>query len=128
LSAPTNLENDIESFIHKAMQTWNIPGLALVIVRDDELLLSKGYGVHEMDKPEPVDEPTLFAIGSNTKAFTATAVGLLVQEGKLAWDDPVTKYLADFQLYDPHVTQLITVRDLLCHRTDWERGQAICCY
>lgn len=117
MSAPTNLENDIESFAHKAMQTWNIPGLALVIVRDDELLLSKGYGVREMDKPEAVDEHTLFAIGSNTKAFTATAVGLLVQEGKLAWDDPVTKYLADFQLYDPHVTRLITMRDLLCHRS-----------
>jgi CubicO group peptidase (beta-lactamase class C family) len=117
LSIPTNLENDIDNFVNQAMQAWNIPGLALVIVKDDEIMLSKGYGVREMNKPEPVDEHTLFAIGSNTKAFTATAMGLLVQEGKLTWDDPVTKYLPDFQLYDSHATQLITIRDLLCHRS-----------
>jgi CubicO group peptidase (beta-lactamase class C family) len=63
-----------------------------------------------------VDEHTLFAIGSNTKAFTATAVGMLVQQGKLAWDDPVTKYLPEFKLYDSHATEMITIRDLLCHR------------
>ena len=99
------------------MRAWNIPGLALAIVRDDQIMLAKGYGVREMGKPEPIDEHTLFAIGSNTKAFTATAMGLLVEEGKLAWDDPVTKYLPHFQLYDPHTTQLITIRDLLCHRS-----------
>ena len=117
MNIPTNLENDIESFVHQAMQAWNVPGLALVIVKDDQIMLARGYGVREMDKPELVDEHTLFAIGSNTKAFTATAIGLLVQEGKLAWDDPVTKYLPDFQLYDSHTTQLITIRDLLCHRS-----------
>jgi CubicO group peptidase (beta-lactamase class C family) len=117
LNIPTNLENDIESFVHQAMQAWNVPGLALVIVKDDHIMLARGYGVREMDRPELVDEHTLFAIGSNTKAFTATAIGVLVQEGKLAWDDPVTKYLPDFQLYDSHTTQLITIRDLLCHRS-----------
>ena len=113
---PANFEKDIGSFVHKTMQTWNIPGLALVVVKDDEML-TKGYGVRDMNKPDKVDEHTLFAIGSNTKAFTATAVGLLVQEGKLSWDDPVTKYIPDFQLHDPHTTQLITIRDLLCHRS-----------
>ena len=117
MNIPTILENDIESFVQQAMQTWNIPGLALMIVKDDQIRLARGYGVREMDKPELVDEHTLFAIGSNTKAFTATAIGLLVQEGKLAWDDPVTKYLPDFQLYDSHTTQIITIRDLLCHRS-----------
>jgi len=112
----TALINDIDLFVSKAMQTWNVPGLALVIVKDDQILLSKGYGVREIDKPEEVDEHTLFSIGSNTKAFTATAVGLLVKEGKLAWDDPVTKYIPSFQLFDPHATQLMTIRDLLCHR------------
>lgn len=97
------------------MQTWNVPGLALVIVKDDEVH-AKGYGIREMDKPDQVDEHTLFAIGSNTKPFTATAMGLLVQEGKLAWDDPVTKYIPTFKMYDPHATEMITVRDLLCHR------------
>jgi CubicO group peptidase (beta-lactamase class C family) len=116
LNIPVHLESDIDDLVHKAMQTWNIPGLALAIVKDDQVSLAKGYGVREMDKPDRVDEHTLFAIGSNTKAFTVTAVGLLVQDGKLAWDDPVTKYIPTFRLYDPHVTQLITIRDLLCHR------------
>ena len=80
----TDLSNEIDATVEKAMQTWNIPGLALVILKNDQIMLSKGYGVREMDKPEEVDEHTLFSIGSNTKAFTATAVGLLVQDGKLA--------------------------------------------
>jgi CubicO group peptidase (beta-lactamase class C family) len=113
----TDLQKDIDETVNTAMQAWNVPGLALVIVKDDQILHSKGYGVREMGKPEKVDEHTLFAIGSNTKAFTATAVGLLVQEGKLAWDDLVVKYLPSFRLYDPHATQLMTIRDLLCHRS-----------
>ena len=117
MNLSTDLEKEIESFIHKAMQTWNVPGLALVIMKDDKVLLSKGFGVREIGKLETVDEHTLFAIGSNTKAFTATAMGLLVQEGKLAWDDPVTKYIPTFKLHDSHATQMITIRDLLCHRS-----------
>ncbi len=111
----TDLQNEIENTVHKAMQTWNVPGLALVMVRNEEVL-TKGYGIREMDKPEKVDEHTLFAIGSNTKSFTATAMGLLVQDGKVSWDDPVTQYLPDFKMYDQHTTALITIRDLLCHR------------
>jgi len=112
----TNLEKNIENLVDKAMQVWDVPGLALVIVKDDKVLFSKGFGIREIGKPDQVDERTLFAIGSNTKAFTATAVGLLVQEGKLAWDDPVTKYIPTFKLYDSNATQMITIRDLLCHR------------
>ena len=115
MSLPANLESDLDKFVHKAMQIWNIPGLALALIKGDETLL-KSYGIREMDKPDRVDEHTLFAIGSNTKPFSATAMGLLVQDGKIAWDDPVTKYLPNFKLYDPHATQLITIRDLLCHR------------
>jgi CubicO group peptidase (beta-lactamase class C family) len=110
------LEQEIDRFVGHAMQAWNVPGLALAIVKDDQIIVAKGYGIREMDKPEPADEHTLFAIGSNTKAFTATAMGLLVQDGKVAWDDPVTKYLPTFRMYDPHTTQLLTIRDLLCHR------------
>ena len=117
LSTPANFESEIDAFVNQAMRAWNIPGLALAIVRDDQVMLVKGYGVRDMSKTDPVDEHTLFAIGSNTKAFTATAIGLLVQDGKLAWDDPVTKYLPTFQLHDAHTTQLITIRDLLCHRS-----------
>jgi CubicO group peptidase (beta-lactamase class C family) len=112
-----DLEKDAAEIVQTAMRTWNIPGLALVVVKDDQVLHAQGYGIREIGKPDRVDEQTLFAIGSNTKAFTATALGLLVQEGKLAWDDPVSKYLPTFRLYDPHATQLITLRDLLCHRS-----------
>lgn len=117
LSTPANFEREIDAFVNQAMQAWNIPGLAFVIVKDDQVMLAKGYGVRNMSKTDPVDEHTLFAIGSNTKAFTATAIGLLVEDGKLAWDDPVTKHLPTFQLQDTHTTQLITIRDLLCHRS-----------
>ena len=116
MTVPANFEQETDRFVNQAMQTWNVPGLALAVIKGDQTLIAKGYGVREMDKPEAADKHTLFAIGSNTKAFTATAVGLLVQDGKLAWDDPVTRFLPDFQLFDPHTTQLITARDLLCHR------------
>ena len=112
----TGLEQKIDDTVNQAMQTWDVPGLGLAIVKDDQVLLAKGYGVREMGKPESVDEHSLFAIGSNTKAFTATAVGLLVQQGKLAWDDRVTKYLPHFKLHDTNATQMITIRDLLSHR------------
>jgi CubicO group peptidase (beta-lactamase class C family) len=118
-----DLQNEIDGFVNKAMQTWNVPGLALVIVRDDQVMHMKGYGVRDMNRPEPVDEHTLFSIASNTKAFTATAMGLLVQDGRVNWDDPVKKHLPTFKLHDPHATELITIRDLLCHRAGlgtWE--------
>jgi CubicO group peptidase (beta-lactamase class C family) len=117
LNLSTDLEQEIENTVNKAMQTWNIPGLALVIVKDDKVLLSKGYGARKFGEPEKLDEHTLFAIGSNTKAFTATAIGLLVQDGKISWDDPVIKYIPYFKLYDVNATQLITIRDLLCNRS-----------
>ncbi len=117
MSMSTDLEKEINETVDKAMKTWNVPGLALVIVKGDQVLLSKGYGVRDIGKPGKVDEHTLFAIGSNTKAFTATAIGLLVQEGKLAWDEPVTKYIPSFRLHNSHTTQLMTIRDLLCHRS-----------
>ena len=117
MNIPAALEQRLDRFVHKAMQAWNVPGLALAVVQEDQIALARGYGVRNMHQPEAVDEHTLFAIGSNTKAFTATAMGLLVQQGKLGWDDPVTQFLPDFRLYDPHTTQLITVRDLLCHRS-----------
>ncbi len=111
------LETEIESLVRQAMQTWGVPGLGLAIVKDGQTVMTRGFGIREMDKPETVDEHTLFAIGSNTKAFTAAAVGLLVQEGKLGWDDPVSRHLPGFRLYDEHTSALITVRDLLCHRS-----------
>ena len=116
MSIPANFEQDTDNFVQKAMQAWNMPGLALTVVKDGQTVFAGGFGARNMHQPEAADKHTLFAIGSNTKAFTATAVGLLVQDGKLGWDDPVTRFLPDFQLFDPHTTQLITARDLLCHR------------
>lgn len=107
----------LDTRIPEWMAQWKIPAVAAAIVQHGEVVYAAGFGCHQIGAPGAVDADTLFAIGSNTKAFTATAVGLLVQEGKLAWDDRVTKYLPAFQLHDSAATRLMTVRDLLCHRS-----------
>src|SRR5499426_4518144 len=90
---------------------------AVAVVKDGKVALAKGNGVRKLDEPAPVDEQTLFGIASNTKAFTAAALAILVDEGKISWDDPVTKHLPGFQMYDPYVAREMTVRDLLTHRS-----------
>ena len=115
----------LNTAVEQALQDWQMPGLALAIVKDDAVMLSKGYGVRELGQPAPVDERTVFAIGSVTKAFTAAALGMLVDEGEVGWDDPVTAHLPGFQLYDPYVTREITLRDLLTHRSGLPRGDLI---
>ncbi len=116
MNTATFLETELDQTVEAVLRGWQIPGMAVTVVKDDQVLLAKGYGLRETSKPERVDEHTLFAIASNTKAYTATAVGLLVQEGLLGWDDPVTKYLPSFRLYDARATEMLSVRDLLCHR------------
>jgi len=108
---------DLDRYIEKSRQDWEIPGLAVAIVKDDSVIFAKGYGVREIGKGAKVDEHTLFAVASNTKAFTASVLGMLVDEGKLNWDDRVTDYMDNFHMYDPYVTREITVRDLLTHRS-----------
>src|SRR5574341_81003 len=108
---------DLDAYVTRAMRQFEVPGLALAIVKDGQVLVSRGYGVRRLGDPAPVDAQTLFGIASNTKAFTATALGMLVEEGTLAWDSSVVKYLPAFQLYDPFVTRELTVRDLLVHRS-----------
>ena len=109
--------NKIDKHLDQQLEDWNIPGIAVAIVRADEVLLSEGYGVKSIITNDPVDEKSLFAVASNTKAFTAMAIGMLVEEGKLSWDDPVQQHLPYFELYDPYVSSNMTVRDLLCHRS-----------
>ncbi len=108
--------SQLDAYFEKARKDWEVPGIAIAIVKDGKTILAKGYGVREMGKPQPVDENTLFAIASNSKAFTAALVAGLVEEGKLKWDDRVLDYLPYFQLYDPYVTADTRIRDLLCHR------------
>src|SRR5947207_5148307 len=84
---------DLDAYVGRVMQTFQVPGISVAIVKDGRVLLAKGYGVKTLGKPDPVTPRTRFGIASNTKAFTATALGILVEEGKLAWDAPVIRYL-----------------------------------
>jgi len=108
--------SQLETYFVEAMKAWKIPGMAVAIVKDGKVALAKGFGVKEYSKEDKVDEMTLFAIASNTKAFTAAALGILVDEGKIEWDDRICEYLPYFRLYDPYVTEEMRIRDLLCHR------------
>ena len=108
--------NGLDAYIARAVEDWRIPGLAISIVKDDSVVFAKGYGVRERGKPGAIDAGTRFAIGSTTKAMTAVALGMLVDEKKVRWDEPVITYLPGFRVGDPYVTRELTVRDLLTHR------------
>src|SRR5262245_40952510 len=116
---------EFEEYVNKAIKDWGVPGVAIAIVKDDHVVFAKGFGVRELNKPAVVDEHTLFAIGSSSKAFTAASIAMLVDEGKLKWEDPATKYLAGFQLFDPYSTRELTVSDLLTHRSGLSRGDLL---
>jgi CubicO group peptidase (beta-lactamase class C family) len=106
-----------DAYVQRVMRTFSVPGMSVAIVKDGKVLLARGYGVRRMGDPAPVDAKTRFGIASNTKLFTATALGLLVEEGKIEWDKPVVNYLPAFAMSDPYVTHELTVRDLLVHRS-----------
>jgi CubicO group peptidase (beta-lactamase class C family) len=107
----------LDATVARVMDTFKVPGIGLAIVKDGQVVIAKGYGVRRLGEPAPVDGQTLFGIASNTKVFTAVALGLLVEEGKIAWDAPVIDYLPWFQMWDPYVTRELTIRDLLVHRS-----------
>jgi CubicO group peptidase (beta-lactamase class C family) len=115
----------LDEQIVKALHDFDVPGLALAVIKDDKVILARGYGVRKLGEKDAVTEHTLFAIGSCSKAFTAASLGLLVDEGKLKWDDPAGKYLPSLQLFDPYVSRELTVRDLLCHRSGLERHDLV---
>jgi CubicO group peptidase (beta-lactamase class C family) len=108
---------EFEALIEAARAQWQVPGLSVAIVHKDRILLSKGYGVRESGLSAAVDENTLFAIASNSKAFTAAALAILVDEKKIQWTDRVQDYLPWFQIYDPGVSHEMRICDLLCHRS-----------
>lgn len=112
----------LESYVEQARQDWQVPGVAVGVIREGKVVYAKGFGVREAGKAPRVDAHSLFQIGSLTKAFTATALALLVDEGKLGWDDPVIEHLPAFRVADPWLTRNITIRDLVAHRTGLEGG------
>src|ERR1700693_4214355 len=114
---------DLDAYVARAMKTYEVPGIAVAIVKDGKVVLAKGYGVRKLGETAPVDENTAFAIGSNTKAFTAAALATLVDEGKISWDDPVYERLKGFEMYDPYVSHEMTIRDLLTHRSGMGLGE-----
>jgi CubicO group peptidase (beta-lactamase class C family) len=107
----------IDSLAERTLKAFDVPGIAVCVIKDGKVIHSKGYGVRSLGTGQPVDENTLFGIASNSKAFTTAALGMLADEGKLSWDDKVRKFIPEFKLYDPYVTEEFTIRDLLCHRS-----------
>ncbi len=111
------INDAIDRYAEKVCNDFNVPGLAVAIVKDGRVVMAKGYGVRALGSDQPATEESLFGIASISKSFTAMALGMLVDEGKLCWDDPVTKHIPSFQLYDAYATREFTVLDLLVHRS-----------
>jgi CubicO group peptidase (beta-lactamase class C family) len=112
-----SLPKELDPLVQRTMETFEVPGMAIAVVKDGKVVLARGYGVRKLGEAAPVTPETLFGIASNTKAFTAAALAILVDEGKLQWDDRVIDHLPSFQMYDPYVTRELTLRDLLIHRS-----------
>lgn len=113
---PAFVKDSLDGYVNNALKEWKIPGVAVCIVKDGKVVLMKGYGVREIGGVDKVDEHTLFMIGSNSKAFTATILALLESEKKLSLDDKAVQWLPEFKMKDAWVTKEVTIRDLLCHR------------
>lgn len=112
-----DINTEFDVYAQKAVKDWNIPGLAIVVVKNNQVVFKKTYGVKSVQSNELVNNDTYFACASTTKAMTATAMGILVDQGKVKWDDPVIKYLPGFRLYEPYVTTQMRVRDLFLHNS-----------
>ena len=117
----TNAQNidllKVDEVVEKTLETFNVPGIAVGIVHNDEVVLAKGYGIANINTGEKVNSSTNFGIASNSKAFTTTAIALLIDQGKINWDDRVKKYIPEFKMYDDYVTENFTIRDLVVHRS-----------
>ena len=112
-------------FVTKAMAEWKVPGMAVAVIKDGKVILSEGFGLRDLKNNLKVTPQTVFAIGSSSKAFTATTMGILVDDGKVEWDKPVREYLPTFKLWDDFATEKMTPRDLLCHRSGLPRHEAM---
>ena len=117
MATPILAQSYLDETVERVRNTFQVPGIAVAVVKDGKVVVAKGYGVRQLGEPAPVTPHTLFGIASNTKIFTAAALAMLVEEGKLAWDDRVVDRLPGFQMNDPYVTREMRIRDLLCHRS-----------
>jgi CubicO group peptidase (beta-lactamase class C family) len=125
-SADEQLEfKAFEKFADTIMKEWEAPGAAVAVVKDGKLIYTKGFGYRDVENKQPVTEDTIFAIGSCTKAFTGAALALLVEEGKLEWDRPIREYLPEFRMHEDYVSEHMTPRDLVTHRSGLPRHDAM---
>ncbi len=111
----------LDDYVEETLEAWGVPGLGLAVVKDGRVVHARGYGVRDVEEGSPVDEHTIFAIGSSSKAFTTASLAMLADEGELSWDDPATRHLPGLELHDPYVTRELTVRDLVTHRSGLPR-------
>ena len=118
-------KSEIDTLVQRSMATFHVPGIAVAVIKDDKVVYSNGFGVRSLNAKQKVDEHTLFGIASNSKAFTSAALGILVDQKKIKWDDKVTDYIPEFKMYNPYVTDEFTIRDLLTHRSGLGLGQGI---
>ncbi|HYZ82858.1 MAG TPA: serine hydrolase domain-containing protein, partial [Bryobacteraceae bacterium] len=125
LAGQTIAPEQIDTLVEAAMKAWKVPGASVAIVQQDRIAHVKGYGIRELGKEDKVTADTVFAIASVSKAFTTTAMAMLVDEGKMNWDDPVSKYLPWFRLSDPLASSAVTLRDIVSHRTGLTRHDAL---
>ena len=116
---------DFDNFVNQALKDWKVPGVAVAVVQGDKVILLKGYGYRDLEKQLPVTPNTLFAIGSITKSFTVSTLGMEMDEGKVDWDKPVRDYLPTFKMYDPVLTEQMTIRDLITHRSGLPRHDMV---
>jgi CubicO group peptidase (beta-lactamase class C family) len=114
-----------DAFVEQALKGWKVPGVAVAVVKGDKVILLKGYGFRDVEKQLPVTPQTLFAIGSITKSFTVTTLGMLMDEGKVDWDEPVRTVFPKFKMYDPVLTEQMSVRDLITHRSGLPRHDSV---
>ena len=115
--AQTITSPEIDALVERTLKTFDVPGIAVAVIKDDKVIHAKGYGVRSLKTQQKVDENTLFGVASNSKAYTAAALGILVDEKKIKWDTKVTDIIPEFKLYNPFVTEEFTIRDLLSHRS-----------
>lgn len=116
-------EKKLDELIRNTLQTFDVPGMSVGIIKDGKTVYSKGFGVRSLTTKQPMDDATLVGIASNSKGFTCTALAILADEGKLDWDDRVSQYIPEFRMYDPYVSQNVTIKDLVTHRAGLGLGQ-----